>query len=207
MALLELLAVKLTCLSMCQNQVMSDTITPRTRKYHHESEDSDQVSWLEFGYMDACDGVHRGGACGESGGSHEEGAKSAGDYAGKVAQERTYIHGSVEESPSGERTRSLDLPGANTPRPWPRTETHQGSLCVNLRWATCDQHAAIQGMEGQTRTSTSRGRRIAQNRSANRSADSQLSEATRSSGAATDFGIVDKIFDDLSAKPSTVPFV
>ena len=133
MALLELLAVKLTCLSMCQNQVMSDTITPRTRKYHHESEDSDQVSWLEFGYMDACDGVHRGGACGESGGSHEEGAKSAGDYAGKVAQERTYIHGSVEESPSGERVRSLDRPGANTPRPCPSTDTHHGSLWVNLR--------------------------------------------------------------------------
>ena len=44
-----------------------------------------------------------------------------------------YIHGSVEESPSGERTRSLDRPGANTPRPWPRMEMHHGSLCVNLR--------------------------------------------------------------------------
>ena len=118
-----------------------------------------------------------------------------------------YIHGSVEESPSGERVRSLDRPGANTPRPWPRMEIHQGSLCVNLRWATCDQHAASQGMEGQTRTSTSRGHRIAQNRSVNRSVNGQLSEGTRSSGAATDFGVVDKIFDNLSAKPSTVPFV
>lgn len=29
----------------------------------------------------------------------------------------TYIQGSVDESPSGERSRSLDRPGAKTPRP------------------------------------------------------------------------------------------
>ena len=47
--------------------------------------------------------------------------------------ERTHIHGSVDESPSGERTRSLERPGANTPRPCPRMEMHHGSLCVSLR--------------------------------------------------------------------------
>jgi hypothetical protein len=30
---------------------------------------------------------------------------------------KTYIHGSVEESPSGDRRLSLDRPGAKTPRP------------------------------------------------------------------------------------------
>lgn len=45
----------------------------------------------------------------------------------------THIQGSVEESPSGERVLSLDRPGANTPRPYPRTETTQGSFIVNLQ--------------------------------------------------------------------------
>ena len=44
----------------------------------------------------------------------------------------TYIQGSVRESPSAERVRSLLRPGANTPRPKPRTATHQGSLMVSL---------------------------------------------------------------------------
>lgn len=44
----------------------------------------------------------------------------------------TYIHGSVEESPSVERERSLERPGANTPRPYPRIDIHQGSLNVSL---------------------------------------------------------------------------
>lgn len=60
------------------------------------------------------------------------------DVSERHAREKSgaaYIHGSVEESPSGERSRSLDRPGANTPRPWPRTEMHQGSLCVNLHHA------------------------------------------------------------------------
>ena len=44
-----------------------------------------------------------------------------------------YIHGSVEESPSGQRERSLERPGANTPRPYPRIEIHHGSLNVSLK--------------------------------------------------------------------------
>jgi hypothetical protein len=48
----------------------------------------------------------------------------------------TYIHGSVDESPSGDLIRSLERPGAKTPRPYPRTETHHGSFTVNL-----DHHA------------------------------------------------------------------
>ena len=43
-----------------------------------------------------------------------------------------YIHGSVEESPSGQHERSLERPGANTPRPYPRIEIHHGSLNVSL---------------------------------------------------------------------------
>lgn len=43
-----------------------------------------------------------------------------------------YIQGSVDESPSGLRLRSLERPGAKTPRPWPRIAQHQGSLIVNL---------------------------------------------------------------------------
>jgi hypothetical protein len=35
---------------------------------------------------------------------------------------RTYIHGSVDDL----------CPGAKTPRPYPRTETTHGSLCVSL---------------------------------------------------------------------------
>jgi len=44
----------------------------------------------------------------------------------------TYIHGSVDESPSGDLVRSLERPGAKTPRPYPRMETHHGSFTVNL---------------------------------------------------------------------------
>jgi hypothetical protein len=51
-----------------------------------------------------------------------------GDIAGGYA----YIHGSVDESPSGDLVRSLERPGAKTPRPYPRTETHHGSFTVNL---------------------------------------------------------------------------
>ena len=79
------------------------------------------------------------------------GEGGGGGISGRAAREKSgaaYIHGSVEESPSGERTRSLDLPGANTPRPWPRTETHQGSLCVNLESAACAQCVRRGGREG-----------------------------------------------------------
>jgi hypothetical protein len=44
----------------------------------------------------------------------------------------TYIQGSVDESPPGERSRSLDRPGAKTPRPYPRIAQHQGSFIVSL---------------------------------------------------------------------------
>lgn len=44
----------------------------------------------------------------------------------------THIQGSVEESPSDERKRSLDRPGAKTPLPYPRMEMHHGSFIVNL---------------------------------------------------------------------------
>ena len=46
---------------------------------------------------------------------------------------RTYIHGSVEESPSGDLSRSLDRPGAKTPLPYPRIEIHHGSFIVSLK--------------------------------------------------------------------------
>lgn len=44
----------------------------------------------------------------------------------------TYSHGSVLESPSGDRVRSELLPGANTPTPCPRVATIHGSLNVIL---------------------------------------------------------------------------
>jgi len=50
----------------------------------------------------------------------------------KTLMESTYIQGSVEESPSGEQSRSLDRPGAKMPRPYPCTATHHGSFIVIL---------------------------------------------------------------------------
>ena len=46
----------------------------------------------------------------------------------------TYIQGSVDELPSGECSRSLDRPGAKTPRPYPRIALHQGSFSVSLKF-------------------------------------------------------------------------
>lgn len=45
---------------------------------------------------------------------------------------KTYIQGSVEPSPSGDLFLSEDLPGAKTPRPYPRMEMHHGSFIVSL---------------------------------------------------------------------------
>ena len=46
----------------------------------------------------------------------------------------TYIHGSVRLSPTALLIRSLEWPGAKTPRPYPRMATHQGSFIVSLCW-------------------------------------------------------------------------
>ena len=62
-----------------------------------------------------------------------------GDAGGGCA----YIHGSVDESPSGDLVRSLQRPGAKTPRPYPRTETHHGSFTVNLDPRTHEFHPRL----------------------------------------------------------------
>ena len=56
---------------------------------------------------------------------------------GERWSEWTYIHGSVDESPSGDLVRSLVRPGAKSPRPCPRTETTHGSFTVNLDPHSC----------------------------------------------------------------------
>lgn len=59
-------------------------------------------------------------------------AKNVENIRGDTRSGHAYIHGSVEESPSGDLVRSLERPGAKTPRPYPRVETHHGSFTVNL---------------------------------------------------------------------------
>ena len=62
-----------------------------------------------------------------------------GNIRGTVGDGSAYIHGSVDESPLEDLVRSLERPGAKTPRPYPRTETHHGSFTVNLN----PQHPSI----------------------------------------------------------------
>ena len=59
----------------------------------------------------------------------------------------TYIHGSVDESPSGDLVRSLERPGAKIPRPYPRAETTHGSFTVNLDPHTRRLHPQLEEEE------------------------------------------------------------
>lgn len=190
---------------MCQNQVMSDTITPRTRKYHHESEDSDQVSWLEFGYMDACDGVHRGGACGRAAEATKRGQSQRGTMREKwrrsgrtsTVQSRNHLLASAcGHLIDRGRTHPARAPART------RTTARCGSTCERR---ACGQHTYRKKLAEKTHQNLTRSPNLSKQiwKQGGQWAD------VRGKGLGHDayLGIVNVILHNLSAEPAAVTVI